>query len=609
MAKRSPPTSCCDGPADASRMLIVISGVHGVEGFCGSAIQTGMLLLETPDGGCPARHRGAVRARDQSLRLLAPASRHAGEHRPQPQLRRFLEAPAGQRRLCRDPRPAAAGGVAAAGRKSKPRSRPTANAMAHAACSAPSASASTPTPTACSSAAMGRPGATTPSAASCGATPPQVRQLASIDIHTGLGPYGVGERIFASFDDDPAVLARGRALVGRTDLGHHRHLDQHSADRPDPDARSPRNAPQRAARRHLPGIRHLAERARHRRTARRALAAPARQRRRGAAPRPSSRSSRMRSIPTPPTGSSRCGSKARKPACGRSKACRKTRRQPCWPDARPFSTSITKEPRRHSMNATTMNHAACRRPPSGARSAPPAPRTAISRKAVAAAVAGNALEFYDFVIYAYFAVYIGRTFFPVSGEFGSLLVAVATFGVGFFTRPLGGVLIGAFADRAGRKPAMILTVALITVGTLGLAATPSYASIGIAAPDHRRLLPPAAGPGARRRSGPGDRAAARSGAARRARLLLELADREPGPGGRGGRHASAWRCRSCSRRSSWLPGAGACRSCSAWCWCRSRSTSAAACPKPTKAAANAPARRSSVPCSGSTAASCCWACF
>ena len=107
---------------------------------------------------------------------------------------------------------------------------------------------------------------------------------------------------------------------------------------------------------------------------------------------------------------------------------------------------------------------------------------AITRKAIAAAVAGNALEFYDFVIYAYFAVYIGRTFFPVGGEFGSLLAAVATFGVGFFTRPLGGVLIGAFADRAGRKPAMILTVALITIGTLGMAMTPGYATIGIAAP-------------------------------------------------------------------------------------------------------------------------------
>ena len=106
----------------------------------------------------------------------------------------------------------------------------------------------------------------------------------------------------------------------------------------------------------------------------------------------------------------------------------------------------------------------------------------INRKAVVAAVAGNALEFYDFVIYAYFAVYIGRTFFPVSGEFGSLLASVATFGVGFLTRPLGGILIGAFADKAGRRPAMIFTVVLITIGTLGLAATPGYASIGVAAP-------------------------------------------------------------------------------------------------------------------------------
>jgi len=114
--------------------------------------------------------------------------------------------------------------------------------------------------------------------------------------------------------------------------------------------------------------------------------------------------------------------------------------------------------------------------------AEPAALPAISRKAVAAAVAGNALEFYDFVLYAYFAIYIGHAFFPIAGEFGSLLASVATFGVGFFTRPLGSVLIGAFADRAGRKPALILTVVLITVGTLGIAATPGYATIGIAAP-------------------------------------------------------------------------------------------------------------------------------
>ncbi len=106
----------------------------------------------------------------------------------------------------------------------------------------------------------------------------------------------------------------------------------------------------------------------------------------------------------------------------------------------------------------------------------------VSRRIVAATVAGNAIEFYDFTTYAFFAVLIGKTFFPSTSPFMSLLMSVAVFGVGFVTRPLGGVLIGAFADRAGRKPAMLLTIALIVVGTLGLALTPSYASIGMAAP-------------------------------------------------------------------------------------------------------------------------------
>lgn len=103
-------------------------------------------------------------------------------------------------------------------------------------------------------------------------------------------------------------------------------------------------------------------------------------------------------------------------------------------------------------------------------------------KAIAAAVAGNALEFYDFIIYSFFSVYIGNAFFPSDDEFTSLLTAVAIYGVGFFTRPLGGILIGAYADKKGRRAAMILTVTLITIGTLGLAATPNYESIGIAAP-------------------------------------------------------------------------------------------------------------------------------
>ncbi|MCA1920804.1 MFS transporter [Buttiauxella noackiae] len=111
-----------------------------------------------------------------------------------------------------------------------------------------------------------------------------------------------------------------------------------------------------------------------------------------------------------------------------------------------------------------------------------APAQPVHWRVIVAAVAGNAFEVYDFVIYAYFAVYIGQTFFPITGEYGSLLVATATFGVGFFTRPLGALLIGSYADRVGRKPAMILTVSLITLGTMGIALTPSYASIGMIAP-------------------------------------------------------------------------------------------------------------------------------
>lgn len=105
-----------------------------------------------------------------------------------------------------------------------------------------------------------------------------------------------------------------------------------------------------------------------------------------------------------------------------------------------------------------------------------------SRGVVAATVAGNALEFYDFVTYAFFAVYIGRAFFPASTPLGSLLLSVAVFGVGFVSRPLGGVLIGHYADRAGRRPAMLLTITLITVGTAVLALTPPYSEIGILAP-------------------------------------------------------------------------------------------------------------------------------
>ena len=79
-------------------------------------------------------------------------------------------------------------------------------------------------------------------------------------------------------------------------------------------------------------------------------------------------------------------------------------------------------------------------------------------------MAGNALEFYDFLAYSTFAVYIGHAFFPADNAYASLLLTLATFGVGFFAT-LGGLLIGAYADRAGRRPAMLLTISL-THGTL-----------------------------------------------------------------------------------------------------------------------------------------------
>ena len=68
---------------------------------------------------------------------------------------------------------------------------------------------------------------------------------------------------------------------------------------------------------------------------------------------------------------------------------------------------------------------------------------------------GNGLEFYDFFAYSYFAVYIGRVFFPSTDPATSLLASLATFGVGFLTRPIGAIVIGGMGDRHGRKPAML----------------------------------------------------------------------------------------------------------------------------------------------------------
>src|SRR5215472_10156855 len=101
---------------------------------------------------------------------------------------------------------------------------------------------------------------------------------------------------------------------------------------------------------------------------------------------------------------------------------------------------------------------------------------------VAAAVVGNALEWYDFIVFGFFAVVIAKLFFPASSQYASLLLTTATFGVGFFMRPVGGVVLGVYADRRGRKAALLLVVGLMTIAIALIGFAPTYATIGFAAP-------------------------------------------------------------------------------------------------------------------------------
>ena len=105
----------------------------------------------------------------------------------------------------------------------------------------------------------------------------------------------------------------------------------------------------------------------------------------------------------------------------------------------------------------------------------------ITRLVIATSI-GNAMEWYDIAIYGYFAVYVSKAFFPNNDPTTSLLLTFGTFGLSFLVRPIGGVVLGAYADRHGRKASLMISIVMMTFGTLVIALMPSYETIGILAP-------------------------------------------------------------------------------------------------------------------------------
>jgi MFS transporter, MHS family, proline/betaine transporter len=105
-----------------------------------------------------------------------------------------------------------------------------------------------------------------------------------------------------------------------------------------------------------------------------------------------------------------------------------------------------------------------------------------TRQAVAAAVIGNVLEWYDFAVYAFVAIHISRKFFPAGDEVSALLSTFLAYGLGFLARPLGGIVIGRIGDTHGRKAALLLTILLMAIGTVLIGVLPSFETIGYLAP-------------------------------------------------------------------------------------------------------------------------------
>ena len=105
-----------------------------------------------------------------------------------------------------------------------------------------------------------------------------------------------------------------------------------------------------------------------------------------------------------------------------------------------------------------------------------------ARQIVASGIVGNIIEWYDFALYGYLAPVTAQLFFPSSDPFTSLINTFAVFALGFLARPVGGVMYGHIGDRAGRRPVLIASIALMGASTVAMGLLPTYATAGLFAP-------------------------------------------------------------------------------------------------------------------------------
>jgi MFS family permease len=103
-------------------------------------------------------------------------------------------------------------------------------------------------------------------------------------------------------------------------------------------------------------------------------------------------------------------------------------------------------------------------------------------RSVISVTSGNFLEMYDFMVFGYYTPAIARAFFPAKSDFASLMLTLMSFGAGFLMRPLGAILLGAYIDSHGRRRGLIVTLGLMSMGTLSIAVVPGYAVLGLLAP-------------------------------------------------------------------------------------------------------------------------------